>query len=58
MVLHLFISICFRAYTRREPLETQITLAQITEEGVTISEPYSLTTDWQVGTMVRGYGSG
>lgn len=36
----------------------QITLAKITEEGVTISEPYSLPTDWTVGTMVRGYGSG
>jgi len=33
-------------------------IGTITDAGVKISEPYALETDWQVGAMVKGYGSG
>ncbi len=30
-------------------------LGKVTAAGVVISEPYSLVTDWSIGTMVEGY---
>lgn len=33
----------------------RIQVAKVTAKGVDISEPYSLTTDWSVGNMVKGY---
>ncbi|KXS17217.1 N-terminal nucleophile aminohydrolase [Gonapodya prolifera JEL478] len=35
----------------------KIQVAKVTSEGVTISEPYKLTTDWTVGEYVKGYGA-
>ncbi|KAI9297191.1 proteasome endopeptidase complex, beta subunit [Neoconidiobolus thromboides FSU 785] len=35
----------------------KIQLSKVTEEGVTISEPYSLETEWAFAENIRGYGA-